>query len=90
MGEDGIFKQLSKALIERCLSAELDTHLSEERSNPEPELPRNRRNSGFAQKESSMVRHHRKKINAPCYSCPAVLHRDVFGFRASTQATTSL
>jgi putative transposase len=44
MGERGIFKQLSKALIERCLSAELDTHLEEERSNPEPELPRNRRN----------------------------------------------
>jgi putative transposase len=44
MGESGIFKQLSKALIERCLSAELDTHLEEERSNPEPENPRNRRN----------------------------------------------
>jgi putative transposase len=44
MGERGIFKQLSKALIERCLSAELDTHLEEERSTPEPELPRNRRN----------------------------------------------
>lgn len=44
MGEGGIFKQLSKALIERCLSAELDTQLDEERSNPEPELPRNRRN----------------------------------------------
>jgi putative transposase len=44
MGEGGIFKQLSKALIERCLSAELDTHIEEERSNREPELPRNRRN----------------------------------------------
>ena len=44
MGNEGIFKQLSKALIERCLSAELDTHLSEERSHPEPEIPRNRRN----------------------------------------------
>jgi putative transposase len=44
MGNEGIFKQLSKALIERCLSAELNTHLEEERSNPEPETPRNRRN----------------------------------------------
>jgi putative transposase len=44
MGEDGIFKQLSKALIERCLSAELDTHLEEERIEPEAEVPRNRRN----------------------------------------------
>jgi hypothetical protein len=25
MGEGGIFKQLTKSLIERCLSAELDT-----------------------------------------------------------------
>ncbi len=32
MGEDGIFKQLTKALIERCLSAELDTHLAEEKA----------------------------------------------------------
>jgi putative transposase len=44
MGESGIFKQLSKALIERCLNAELETHLEEERLEPEPELPRNRRN----------------------------------------------
>ena len=32
MGEDGIFKQLTKALIERCLSAELDTYLAEEKA----------------------------------------------------------
>ncbi|HEY9631440.1 MAG TPA: IS256 family transposase [Coleofasciculaceae cyanobacterium] len=44
MGEGGIFKQLTKALIERCLSAELDTHLAEERAKPEPEGPKNRRN----------------------------------------------
>ena len=44
MGEGGIFKQLTKALIERCLSAELDTHLAEERAEPEPERPKNRRN----------------------------------------------
>jgi putative transposase len=30
MGQGGILKQLTKALIERCLSAELDTHLEEE------------------------------------------------------------
>lgn len=30
MGEGGIFKQLTKALIERCLTAELTTHLQEE------------------------------------------------------------
>jgi transposase-like protein len=44
MGEGGIFKQLTKALIERCLSAELDTHLAEERVEPEPDRPKNRRN----------------------------------------------
>jgi len=32
MGEGGIFKQLTKALVERCLSAELDTHLDEEKA----------------------------------------------------------
>jgi len=52
MGEAGIFKQLTKALIERCLSAELDTHLAEEKAEAEAgslgegnaERPRNRRN----------------------------------------------
>jgi putative transposase len=31
MGEGGIFKQLTKALVERCLSAELDHHLTAEK-----------------------------------------------------------
>lgn len=44
MGEGGIFKQLTKALIERCLSAELDTHLAEEKAEPESGRPKNRRN----------------------------------------------
>jgi putative transposase len=48
MGEDGIFKQLTKALIERCLSAELDTHLAEEKADSlaegNTERPKNRRN----------------------------------------------
>lgn len=44
MGEDGIFKQLTKALIERCLSAELDSHLAQEKAEPAPEHPKNRRN----------------------------------------------
>jgi putative transposase len=44
MGEGGIFKQLTKALIERCLSAELTHHLMEEKTAPEADRPRNRRN----------------------------------------------
>ncbi len=44
MGEGGIFKQLTKALVERCLSAELDHHLSEEKAEPEVNRPKNRRN----------------------------------------------
>jgi len=44
MGEGGIFKQLTKALIERCLSAELTHHLMEEKAEPEANRPRNRRN----------------------------------------------
>jgi putative transposase len=44
MGESGIFKQLTKALIERCLTTELDTHLEEERTAPEESSAKNRRN----------------------------------------------
>jgi len=52
MGKGGIFKQLTKALIKRCLSAELDTHLSEEKAasaidslgKRQAERPKNRRN----------------------------------------------
>jgi putative transposase len=44
MGEGGIFKQLTKALIERCLTAELDTHLEQEQTEPSPTAPKNRRN----------------------------------------------
>lgn len=49
MGEGGILKQLTKALIERCLDGELDTHFQEERAEPLPSTeespkPRNRRN----------------------------------------------
>jgi putative transposase len=49
LGEGGILKQLTKALIERCLNAELDTHLQEERaerveSTEDNPKPKNRRN----------------------------------------------
>jgi len=44
MGEQGIFKQLTKALVERCLSAELDTHLAEKKTEPQIDRPKNRRN----------------------------------------------
>lgn len=41
MGEGGILKQLTKALVERCLTAEIDTHLQENHSDREK---KNRRN----------------------------------------------
>jgi putative transposase len=46
LGQGGILKQLTAALVERCLNAELKTHLEEERSEPasEPSQVRNRRN----------------------------------------------
>jgi len=44
MGEGGIFKQLTKALIERCLTAELETHLKAEKAEIEANNPKNRRN----------------------------------------------
>jgi len=46
-GEDGILQELTKALAERALNAELEVHLSEERSAPAFERqnqPSNRRN----------------------------------------------
>jgi transposase-like protein len=45
VGEGGILKQLTAALVERCLNAEMDHHLEEERSEPvEDGTTRNRRN----------------------------------------------
>ena len=45
VGTGGILKQLTTALVERCLNAELEHHLEEERAEPgEASTPRNRRN----------------------------------------------
>ena len=44
MGEGGIFKQLSKALIERCLNAEIDTYFQEQQTEISQDKPKNRRN----------------------------------------------
>jgi putative transposase len=44
MGEGGIFNQLTKDLVERCLTAELDTHLEEDHAEPGEASPKNRRN----------------------------------------------
>jgi putative transposase len=45
LGRDGLLKQLSAALVEPCLNAEMDHHLEEERNEPESEgTSRNRRN----------------------------------------------
>jgi transposase-like protein len=46
LGETGILKQLTAALVERCLNAEMKTHLDEQRSQPSSErtTPNNRRN----------------------------------------------
>ncbi|MBW4541353.1 MAG: IS256 family transposase [Myxacorys chilensis ATA2-1-KO14] len=45
VGEGGILKQLTAALVERCLNAEIEHHLEEERQEPvTDDTPRNRRN----------------------------------------------
>jgi putative transposase len=44
LGSGGILKQLSAALVERCLNAEMTHHLEEERTELEAESCRNRRN----------------------------------------------
>jgi putative transposase len=49
LGEGGILKQLTKALVERCLEAEMKTHLEEQQPQPPTAKPVNRRN-GHSQK----------------------------------------
>ena len=49
IGHEGILKQLTKALIERCLNAEINTHLQESKAELSESLsenpkPNNRRN----------------------------------------------
>jgi len=50
MGEGGIFKQLTKALVERCLTAEIDTHFQEQQTELDQDKPKNLRN-GHSQKK---------------------------------------
>jgi putative transposase len=47
MGEGGIFKQLTKVVIERCLTAEWDKHLEEE---PREESKAKNRRNGHSKK----------------------------------------
>ncbi len=44
MGEGGILKELTKALVEKCLTAEIDTHLQENQTEGEKGKIKNRRN----------------------------------------------
>ena len=44
LGDGGILKQLTQALVERCLEAEMKTHLDEQRTQPEALKANNRRN----------------------------------------------
>ena len=54
MGQGGIFKELSKALIERCLKAELDTHLEEKKLELERQLKENLVNQKFKFREGDV------------------------------------
>ncbi|MBD1995904.1 transposase, partial [Leptolyngbya sp. FACHB-541] len=44
LGEGGILKQLTKALVERCLEAEMKTHLETQEVQTQASKPANRRN----------------------------------------------
>src|ERR1700680_4442641 len=48
IGEDGLFKQLKKALIERALGAELTEHLGDEKGDPAGRGSGNSRNGSSA------------------------------------------
>jgi putative transposase len=47
-GEDGLFKQLKKALIERALGAELTEHLGYQKGDPDGRRTGNSRNGTSA------------------------------------------
>jgi transposase-like protein len=49
VGEGGLLKQLTKALVERCLDTEMDLHLADPKSKSEGKAKRDRRN-GHSQK----------------------------------------
>jgi len=49
LGEGGILKQLTKALVERCLEAEMKTHLEAQKPQSQAAKPTNRRN-GYSKK----------------------------------------
>jgi putative transposase len=49
VGENGILKQLTKALVERCLDTEMEVYLDQEHDHAEGKARRNRRN-GHSQK----------------------------------------
>jgi putative transposase len=48
IGEDGLLKQLTKALIERALAAELDAHLGHPKNRPVTNPTGNSRNGSSA------------------------------------------
>lgn len=49
-GPDGLLKQLTKALVERAMQAELTGHLGYEKSDPSPKATENRRNGATKKK----------------------------------------
>jgi putative transposase len=44
VSQGGILKQLTQALVERCLEGEMQTHIAAQRTQPEALKPNNRRN----------------------------------------------
>ena len=54
IGENGLLKQLTKALVERALNAELTHHLSYDKNDPEGRGGGNSRNGG-AEKHSKAI-----------------------------------
>ena len=50
IGENGLLKQLTKALVERALQAELTTHLGYEKHDPEGQNSGNSRNGSSSKR----------------------------------------
>jgi putative transposase len=50
VGTGGTLKQLTAALVERCLNAEMEHHIQEERSGPTVATPTRNRRNGYSKK----------------------------------------
>jgi transposase-like protein len=87
MGEGGIFKQLTKALVERCLSTELDHHLTEEKAEADASSPKNRRNGASKKVQLCIVHLVRNALSYVSYKDRRAVAADLKAIYSAATAT---